>query len=267
MMKRFYAQLLLCTVAASGLCSPSLAVAGDGLHGAVAVGGAYKPDYEGADHQESTPLLAAELQYKTYYVEVLGAGANINVSPYSAIEFGPTVSYGGGRDDDVDSDAVSRMREIDDALEIGAFVKMPFDAVLMQDDTVSLNAEIATDVSDAHDGTVIKVGVGYGRPFSDRLDLDTSLQATYATENYNQTYFGVDADNATRSGLAQYDADAGLKDVGIKVKAHYRLSKRWGVLGVVGYDKLLGDAADSPIVDQEGDDDQWIAGMGLSYRF
>jgi len=44
----------------------------------------------------------------------------------------------------------------------------------------------------------------------------------------------------------------------------YGLSPNWGIFVMSGYDRLLGDAADSPLTE---DRDQFRTGLGLAYTF
>lgn len=241
--------------------------ANTGVHGHIMLGGGMAPEYEGSEDYQAIPFGAAKVEYEGYYVETRGLGLRANVSPTSRVEFGPTVNYRGGRDDDVENDAVADMREIDGAVEFGAFVKIPFNQVLHKTDEFSLNAEFLADVSGEHEGYLFEFGPSYSYSPMDKLRLGASLSTTYASEDYNQTYFGIDADNALRSGLAQYDADGGFKDVSIGITAMYQLNDQWGVMGIARYTQLIGDAADSPIVDDEGSRGQMLVGGGVSYRF
>jgi outer membrane scaffolding protein for murein synthesis (MipA/OmpV family) len=45
------------------------------------------------------------------------------------------------------------------------------------------------------------------------------------------------------------------------------LTENWSVMGRVGYARLLGDVADSPIVDREGSANAYEAGVFVGYRF
>jgi outer membrane protein len=97
--------------------------------------------------------------------------------------------------------------------------------------------------------------------------LGFNLSATYASGRYNATYFGIDANNAARSGFSTYDADGGIKDIGFSVNAAYQWDEHWGITGMIGVTQLVGDAADSPIVDDAGSATQGFAALGISYRF
>ena len=47
----------------------------------------------------------------------------------------------------------------------------------------------------------------------------------------------------------------------------HKLGRNWGLQGYVGYDRLVGDAADSPIVRAFGSRDQFSGGAGLFFEF
>ena len=78
-----------------------------------------------------------------------------------------------------------------------------------------------------------------------------------------ESFFGIDAQQSANSGLQNHDAEAGIKDVNLSVSVGYPISKRWRVGTMLEYKRLLGDAADSPIVD---DKNQFVAGISLSYH-
>ena len=58
-----------------------------------------------------------------------------------------------------------------------------------------------------------------------------------------------------------------LKDLTAEAYSILSFSERLGVFSRVAYTRLLGAAADSPIVDVEGDADQWFVGVGMFVRF
>ena len=77
------------------------------------------------------------------------------------------------------------------------------------------------------------------------------------------SYFGIDAADAARSGLDQYSADEGFKDVSFGGAA-YRLFDG-GASRLAIYTRLIDDAADSPVVDDVGDENQFFAGALVNY--
>jgi len=94
-----------------------------------------------------------------------------------------------------------------------------------------------------------------------------SAFTTWASEDYMEAYFGINQSNSNKSGLKTFDADSGIKDVGIALPVTYSPWEHWSIMGAVAYKRLLGDAADSPVVDDEGNANQFIGGMLLIYRF
>jgi outer membrane scaffolding protein for murein synthesis (MipA/OmpV family) len=90
---------------------------------------------------------------------------------------------------------------------------------------------------------------------------------TWADEDYMESYFGINAVDSANSGLSTFDADEGFKDVGLNVTATYQPWQHWGVMGLLSYKRLLGDAEDSPVVDEQGDENQYAAGALVFYKF
>ena len=79
-----------------------------------------------------------------------------------------------------------------------------------------------------------------------------------------EAYFGVNATQSARSGLPEYKAEAGLKRVDLSASATYILTDKWLLRGEAGVGVLTGDAADSPIVEQ---DVQPSVSLFVGYRF
>jgi len=160
------------------------------------------PEYEGSEDYEGVPLLFVRAGWTSgRYVQFLASTLKANVLASHNWSFGPMARYRAERDDDVDNNKVKRMREIDEAIELGAFV-----GYTTGNWHVSL--QTASDVNDAHDGLVMTLEGGYTLPLDQGVRLGMSLLASYADDDYMDTYFGVDADNAGRSGLPQYEADS-----------------------------------------------------------
>ena len=49
--------------------------------------------------------------------------------------------------------------------------------------------------------------------------------------------------------------------------ATYRVAEAWSLTGIVGYSRLFSEASDSPIVDDEGDENQLVGGLLVNYAF
>lgn len=228
---------------------------------AVGLGVGVVPDYEGSDDYGAAPLLFARVTCSTgRYVEFLANRLEANILTSDTWTFGPMVRYRVKRDDDVDNDQVSRMRDVDASVEAGAFLGVKVGRW-------SANIRVGKDVADGHDGSSVRFSVGYTIPVDQTLSYGLNVFTTYADDDYMDAYFDVDANNAFRSGLAVFDAEGGIKDVGGMLHVRYNPWKKWGVMGGVGYTRLVGDAEDSPVVDVAGDAGQYFAGVMAIYRF
>ncbi len=82
-----------------------------------------------------------------------------------------------------------------------------------------------------------------------------------------QTYLGVDASNVGSSGLSTFRASSGIRDVRFPIMAIWSFSPKWHLVGGLVYSKLLGDASDSPVTNNRGDDNQFYAGIGVAYAW
>jgi outer membrane scaffolding protein for murein synthesis (MipA/OmpV family) len=225
------------------------------------------PDYEGSDHYEAFPAVFGRYTWDSGRYVDLGAppdagraaALKFNLMSGSGLELGPLLQYRFKRDD-VDNDQVDRMKEVDSAVEAGAFVGI-------RPGPWFVNLAFAMDVSDEHDGTVADLQGGYKYEASANLNMTFSASLSYAGDDYMQTYFGVSPADSRRSGLRRYNADAGFKDWGLGVSAQYRFSQSWGLLGSLNYYRLMGDAEDSPLVDGVGDANQYKGVLALVYHF
>ena len=113
-----------------------------------------------------------------------------------------------------------------------------------------------------HESFVGELGADLKAQPSERLTVSAGPRVLLGTDDYASTYF--DVPTATPNFDA-YDADGGVISAGVEVGAKYRFTENWGVEGAVTYDRFVGDAADSPIV-ENGDRDQYGMRVGLTRR-
>lgn len=168
---------------------------------------------------------------------------------------GPLAGYSFGREES-DGDRLDGLGDIDGGVVLGGFVGYRLGPVLFD---VSYHQFL-----DDSEGYQIRFGAEVERRISERAVLTVGVGATYADDNYMQTYFGVTDSQAVRSGLDASDADAGFKDVNVHVGIKADLDDRWSARATVQYSHLIGDAGDSPVVES---DNQFTGLVGLSYKF
>jgi outer membrane scaffolding protein for murein synthesis (MipA/OmpV family) len=182
-----------------------------------------------------------------------------NLIPEKTWSLGPVYNYRAKRDD-VENDAVDNMKSVSDANELGAFGGFTIDNWFV-------SFEFLTDVGEAHEGWYSTLKGGYNWIISNSWALSIGASTTYADEDYMQTYFGVTAEDSARSGLDRYNADSGIKDVGLDLGLNWMINKNWSTKGIASYTRLVGDADDdSPVVDQ-GSEGQFFGAALIVYTF
>ena len=102
---------------------------------------------------------------------------------------------------------------------------------------------------------------------TERFEVVGSTGITWASGDLMQSFFGIDGTQSAASGLPQFDAGSGLRDVGMQFGANYKLNDSWSVFGGGGYGRLLGDAKRSPLVSQRGARNQAGGAVGVIYSF
>ena len=256
-----------CVLAAGPTLAKGPGGEGGGFRGLVMGGVGFTSDYEGSDAYGITPLAAAHLSWEGFYAHIAGPSVRLNVVPFDNFDFGPTLGYRGGRDDDVEDEKVKLLREVEDSLEVGFFAEYRFVNRADPRYKMSVGLKAAKDVNDGHDGSLVTASLGYNRPVFESFIWSLGTSVSYADDNYMNAYFDIDADNASRSGLARFDAEGGIKDVGLSTSLSHKLGESWNVAGRVSYTRLVGDAADSPVVDDRGSADQLFGGITVGYGF
>lgn len=226
----------------------------------VGLGLAFVPDYEGSEDYTAVPIINARLNLNNHmYIGFLGSTLRANLVPNQEWNAGPLLRYRPERDD-VDNDQVDAMKKVDAAIEAGGFLTYN-----MQEWTFSVSA--AQDIAGGHEGFVMDLGAGYRYKLDSQTTLTVNGQLTFASSDYMHAYFSVDQGDSIRSGLRTYSADGGIKDIGIGCALQHGFDRNWSMVGVLKYTRLLGDAADSPVVDDVGSANQMLIGAFVNYSF
>ena len=227
----------------------------------VGAGIALVPDYEGSDYYDVAPLLHFRMAWANgRYLDFSGNRVKFNVMKAGKLTLGPMVRVRPKRDDDVEDAQVSRMEEVDTSVELGGFIAYDLGA------NFEIGANLVQDVADGHDGYLVGLHVGY-KIFRENMMIGLKAFTTYVNNDYMEAYFSVSPWNIGNAQLRFYDADEGFKDVGVTCVLSYQFTDKWGATGVLGYTRLIGDAGDSPVVDDRGDENQLLGGVMGTYRF
>jgi outer membrane protein len=237
-----------------------------GVNFTVGAGAGAAPDYEGSDDYQFVPLWnlrAGNLYHPKTYVQVIGPRLRSNFLPSDHWRLGLAGQFIRERDD-VENNQVDDLEKVDPSVMLGAIGGYDFFADPRQD--LALELEARQDVANDNGFLATVRGVYNGR-LSESWLLNGFVSSTWADEDYMSSYFGIDAADAARSGLDEFSADEGFKDVTFGGGVSYRLFDRWSVSAIATYARLIDDAADSPVVDDVGNENQFFAGALVNYTF
>lgn len=214
----------------------------------------YSADYEGSKDYEFGLGPYIRVSWKD---RIIWRGKSLSANFIRSKNWlaGPVLKLRGSRDEDENS-ALRGLGDVDTSVEMGAQVRYrrgPFRA----------KASIVQDVADGHGGALAQFGAGIQFPTDEPWFL-AMLTTSVASDDYVDSYFGVSASQSAASTLPQFNADAGFKDIGIVISTRLPIYKGLSAAAIARYWRLIGDAADSPVI---GDENQFLVGVGLIYRF
>lgn len=212
------------------------------------LGGTVKPRFEGSDEVIFAPSPLIKLEY----LELPGF-FTIGGGPKRAFSFRPAFNVVGEREGD---DIAVGLSDVDAAVEVGF-------GASFQVGNVRALGEVRRGFG-GHDGIVGEVGLDLVLEPNAQLTVSAGPRASFSNGEYADTYFTVTPADAAATALPAYDADGGLKGVGLAAEARYALNEDWTVYSEASWTRLVEDAADSPIVQ---DEDQFAVGFGVTRRF
>ncbi len=227
----------------------------------VGPGGEVGPRYPGADSYSFRPAPIFDLRREgdPLGFEAPDEGAGIGLlGRGSPIDIGPSIAFQGKRRE---RDVGAEVGNVPFTVEAGAFVET------WLGDALRLRAEGRRGLG-GHDGWVGDLGADLVAE-SQTSVFSIGPRVRWADDNWHDSYFGVTPAVAAQTGLAPFDPNSGIYAVSGVASARQQFGggDRWGIHAFVRYDRLVGDAADSPIVAAFGSRDQYSAGLGLSYTF
>jgi outer membrane protein len=227
---------------------------------AVGLGIGAAPDYEGSEDYQAVPLPYVQVRWSNHMsINWLGNKVKANLIPSPIWRGGVVGEYIAERGD-VDNNHVDDLKDVDSALMLGGFLGFEYQ-------NWSADIEAMADVTDGNDGTLLRLNAGYRIPIDRTWNLSLGAFTTWADDDYMEAYFKINGADSARSGLSRFNADSGFKDVGLNLAASFKPWRHWGLMGLIRYKRLLNDAKDSPVVDDEGDKNQLVGGILVTYSF
>lgn len=231
----------------------------------VSVGGGVisRPEYPGAANNETQAVPIISATYGRFFIgSVPGAGSPPGVGMYlfrnERWRLGAAITGDLGKArEESDDERLRGLGDIDGTARGGLFASYTADRF-------TVRANVLSDIGGKNLGTLASLDLEARFVPMDGLVLSAGPGLTWADSEYTRTFFGINAEQSARSGLAVYDAKSGINSVRFSIGANYRLTPNWGLGARVTSAKLRNDAADSPIT---ADKTQTTFGVFASYRF
>ncbi len=241
----------------------------------IALGGAWIPDYEGSNDYEGTPFAAIRGRVNGMSFSTRGTYLYLDLirRPDSGVDFdaGPIVGFRRERTGKVKDDFVTDLPERDTAIEIGGFAGVTFHGLTNPYDQLSLRLDVVSDVGGAHKSTIFTPNIDFGTPLSRHTYIGASLSADFVADRYADYYYSITPAEGFVAGLPAYEAEGGMKNWKLSALVNQSitgdLTHGLSIFAGGTYSRLVGDIADSPIVDGRGSRSQWQAALGLAYSF
>jgi MipA family protein len=262
------ALVFFCFLAPASLTVPAVASddkkPGTATQGWIVTVGAWtylQPEFEGSDEFGFgvKPIVDFRRPGERAWLDLPTDHGGITLFSTGNFRVGPSFNFIQRRKED-DSDALRGLGNVDWALELGAY------AEYWLTDSVRTRAEVRRGFN-GHEGFVANFSADFvWRPLP-AWTLTLGPRLSLADDEYMRTYFSVTPAQAVTSGLRAFDAQGGLKSAGALASVAYQWTPQFATMAYVEYARLLGDAADSPIVTDRGSRDQVTIGIGAKYTF
>lgn len=255
--------------AADGAARPSR----DGWRFTVGTGALYAPTYEGDDDYRLSLLPNFRIAYGERFFASIQEGVGYRLINQDSWRAGPIMKLRFARDEDGsqtfavtgdDTDDLLGLGDVDASVELGGFVEYDVGAL-----TLGVEARQAVT---GHEGFIVDLNAtwsGRGQMRDAFVVWSVGPRVRFVDDNYNAAYFGVTPAQSLASGLGVYQADGGLHAYGVAASLILPLSQdgAWAAVLIGSFDRLEGDAASSPLVQERGDDTQGSIGFFISRQF
>lgn len=217
------------------------------------------PEFPGSRSLRILPIPQLDIRYKNQFFASVQTGIGYNLINTRKFRAGPILRPEFGRTTR-DIAVFPGLQRIRFTVEAGGFVAYQpslFTTVQLEvRQAVSGHNGLLADLSLRRIALLGKWTIGYGG------------RVRFANAVYFRNYYGVTPAASLTSGLAAYRPGSGVNDVGVSGFVSRRLSPKWNATLFASYNRLVDQAAASPITTSRfGSRNQVSVGAAVSYRF
>lgn len=225
----------------------------------IGVGPKYAPDYFGSNDYDFSADPAAYVRFKNF-VFLDDDGADFGIFGFSSFRFGPTIRIAGRRQEN-ENVALTGLGDVGTTFEFGGFASATFV------DRYSVKFKVRHGLKTGHRGTIVDANATALLFKFGPVSTSVSAETTWIGDRYADAYFSVDADQSLASGLPLYNANEGFRDIGGSLNAYINVAKRWSINPYASYSYIFDGIADTPIIAQYGDRNQFVVGFHIMREF
>lgn len=159
-----------------------------------------------------------------------------------------------------DSEDADGLKDVDLGFEAGGF------AEFYPTDWLRVRGEVMHGFI-AHDGVVANFAVDAFTDITPEVRLSGGPRLSFASAEYFEAYYGVNAAESAATGLGEYSPGGGVRSYGVGGAIDWKTTDRLTTSLFAEYERLGPPAADSSVVKQSGSPNQYLLGVSATYRF
>jgi outer membrane scaffolding protein for murein synthesis (MipA/OmpV family) len=198
------------------------------------------PAYEGSNSTRLVPAPTLDIRYKDLAFLSDGEGAGVNVLRGTNYRAGLGLTYDIGREHN-QATRLSGTGNVDPAPVARLFAEYSFLPLIF---TADLRQALTS-----YQGLTFDLGAYMPVFANETVQVFLGPGITFADSRYMEAYFGITPNHATpHSRFAVYHASGGVKNSTLGMSVLYHFNDHWFLDGTFGIERLLGSAADSPLV-------------------
>jgi outer membrane scaffolding protein for murein synthesis (MipA/OmpV family) len=241
------------------------------------------PRYEGTGSRKVSALPVLQIEWSNgVFISGMSAGMHLSGSP--TVEYGPLLAVQPGRDESGTGPAIgdigangligetgpgdrvirltgrlAGMDEIGARLQLGGFYNYYLSPQWR------LTSSLLAGAGREHDGVRLELGVQrLAAVTGERHRVSLAAGLGVVNSQYNETYFGVTAEEASRSRFRACQPGGGLQDVHVGARWNWVLTPSWMLTSSLQAKRLLGSASHSPLTERPTN---LTVSTAIAYRF
>lgn len=224
------------------------------------------PLYEGDNEQGLALVPDLRVRYDDWFYFSIPEGLGVRFRPTEWLEVSPLIKLRFSRNEtdgpspfqiSGETTDLEGLGDVESAYEAGGYLQLRLRPITFKVEYRQGNG--------GHEGQMANASLGYGSNIA-FVRYQLSATAEWASKEYFNAYYGVDADQSLASGLGQYEVeDSGLNSVGGSLFLFVPIFYPMTIATIFSYRKLQDRSADSTLVSERGSSDQFFAILSLSW--